>query len=328
MARVDGLTSAAVPVEILALDGTGAPVTQVGTFSVGLYFGVTRASDGYAWDFSSSTFKATPAAALDALAEYSASRVPGLFHYPGGWTPPSDDTYSITISQVPGSPVVANVPAFFDLFIGPEVGQAQPQRVLTYTLGQSDPLIAWYERIATFTGEDLPAGVSSGSIPVIDVTAGAAANLVDDLVPMVDELRNELHADMGIRQFRLYHVHAQWSGGLVGVGAKTITTISEILPAPRLVMADTHHLTEGGLQEIGVGTLSEVSLSYSEAQLLGKPMAPGAEFFYLTVDGLGQGVQRRVFIPQDHPWPDREKTIGWKFRVRRVDGPPNVAVVA
>jgi hypothetical protein len=279
VARIDGLTSASVPVEIVALDGTGAAVTQGGTFLVGLQVGITRASDGMSWDFADSTFKASPTTAAAALTEYSASKVPGLFHLVNGWTPPDDDTYTFTISQVGGTPAVANVPATRTLFVGPEIGAA--------TMGN---------------------------------------NLVDELAVVADDLRDELHADFGVRQWSVYHIHARWSGGLVGVGSKSVTTISELIPSPKLVLEDTHTLTEGGLQETGLSTISEVSLTYSEDQLLGKPMVAGAEFFYVAVDKLGQGIQRRIFIPNDHPFPDRENTIGWTFNLRRVDGPPNVAV--
>ena len=279
MARVSGLSSAAVPIEIVALDGDGDAVTSSGTFLVGLYVGITRASDGLSFDFSDDTFKSAPVTALEALTEYSASKVAGLFHLDGGFTPPQADTYTFTISQVGGSFVVANVPM-----------------TKTFVSGQ-------------FTG-----------------TATMQDNLVDDLAVVADSLRDELHVDFGVRQFQCYLVKASWSGGHVGVGAKTVSYVKEIIPSPRVVLKDRHDLTEGGLQETGIATLTEISLTYSQADLLGEPMATGEEFHYLLVDRLGQGVSRRVFIPQDHPWPDREKNIGWEVKVRRVDTPPNVAV--
>lgn len=279
MARVSGLSSAAVPIEIVALDGDGDAVVSSGTFLVGLYVGITRASDGYAYDFSTSTFKAVPTTALGALTEYSASKVAGLFHLVGGFTPPIADTYTFTISQVGGSFAVANVPM-----------------VKTFVSGD-------------FTG-----------------TATMQDNLVDDLAVVADSLRDELHTDFGVRQYQCYLAKASWSGGHVGVGAKTVSYVKELIPSPRVVLIDRHDLTEGGLQETGTAKLTEISLTYSQADLLGEPMATGEEFHYLLVDRLGQGVSRRVFIPQDHPYPDREKNIGWEVLIRRVDNPPNVAV--
>lgn len=279
MARVSGISSNAVPVEIVALDAAGAPVTQNGTFSVGLYVGVTRASDGFAFDFADDTFKASPAAALDALTEYSANKVPGLFHYVGGWTPPASDTYTLTISQVPGSPTVANVPLVKTLVVGDFIG-----------------------------------------------TATMGTNLVDEIAVIADELRDDLHTEFGVRQWDCYLAKAVWSGGVVGSGAKSINYVKKLVPSPRVKLTDRHDLTEGGLQETGTATLREVSLTYSQADLLGEPMAAGEEFFYVLVDALGQGLVRRTFIPQDHPFPDRENNIGWEVRIRRVDNPPNVAV--
>lgn len=281
MARVSGLSSGAVPVELVALNGAGVAVTSTGTFTQGLAVKIQRASDSYWWDFSDSTFKASPTTLWGNLTEYSATKVAGLCHLVGGWTVPADDTYTFTINQPAGGLAVANVPATQILVVGDCVGLA--------TMG---------------------------------------TNLVDEIAPIADSLRDELHADFGVRQFRCYLLKAIWSGGRVGLGAKRISYIKELIPAPRVKLDDRHDLTPGGLQESGIATLTEVSLTYTQAQLLGEPMAAGEEFFYLLVDGLGQGISRRVFVPQDHPWPDREKDIGWQVKIRRVDLPPNVAVAA
>ena len=275
--RVSGISTTAVPVEFIALDGSGAPVVQPGTFTLGLRASVVRDSDGFGWDFAASAFAAVPSISTAALTEYSASKVPGLHGLVGGWVPPADDLYTFTVSQVGGAVSVANVPLAFTLFVGPEVGAS--------TMG---------------------------------------TNLVDELAVVADSLRDELHADMGVRQFRCYIAKAKWSGGKVGVGSKRITYVTEIVPSPRVVLDDQHSLTQGGVQETGTATLTEISLTYSQAQLLGEPMAAGDEFFYLLTDRLGQGLSRRVFIPQDHPWTDREQDIGWMVKVRRVDTPPLV----
>lgn len=279
MARVSGLASAAVPVEIVALNGAGTAVTSSGTFTHGLWAKVQRASDSFWYDFSDSTFKASPTTLRGAMTEYGATKVPGLVHLASGWTVPADDTYYITIEQIAGGVTVANVP-------------------VTYTLVVGD-----------YTG-----------------TATMGSNLVDELAVVADSLRDELHVDMGVRQFCCFLVKAIWSGGKVGLGSKRLSYIKELIPSPKVVLTDRHDLTEGGIQETGTAKLTEISLTYTQAQLLGEPMAAGEEFFYLLTDRLGQGNSRRTFIPQDHPFPDREKNIGWEVKVRRVDNPPNVAV--
>jgi hypothetical protein len=279
MARVDGLSSAAVPVEIVALNGAGAAVTSSGTFTHGLWVKVQRASDALWYDFADGTFKDSPTTLRAALTEYSVTKVPGLCHLVGGWTPTADDTYSLIIEQIAGGVTVANVPMTKTLVVGEFVG-----------------------------------------------SSAMGDNLVDEIAVIADELRDDLHSEFGVRQWRCYVTKSVWSGGRVGVGARTVSYVKEMLPSPKVALVDRHDLTEGGLQETGTATLKEISLTYSQADLLGEPMAAGEDFHYLLVDGLGQGISRRTFIPQDHPYPDRENNIGWEVKIRRVDNPPNVAV--
>lgn len=279
MARVDGLSTAAIPVEIAAVDSLGTPVTSSGTFAPALVAAITRASDGYTYDWSDATFKASPSQGTRALVEVDATSWPGLWHVAAGFTPAADDTYTLTITRT-GGLSVANVPLANTLFVGELVG--------TSVLG---------------------------------------TNLVDDLVPMIDELRGDLYADMGVRQYRIYQVRRIWSGGAVGVGACRVAYVRELVPSPLLELDDSHSLTEGGLQATGTATLSEVSLAYTQDQLLGEPLSYGEEFHYLAVDAHGQGLSRRVFIPQDHPVPHRADdtdAAGWRVKVRLVDTPPNV----
>ena len=274
MTRVSGVTTSAVPVEILAKGSDDAPVTGV----LGLYVTITRESDGLAYDFHDGTFKASPVTLTGDLVEVDAVNLPGLYHLPGGFTVPGDDTYAFVIDGVL-SPVnlVDNLPQSSTLVVGPLVGAA--------TLG---------------------------------------ANLVDDLAPTIDALRADLHAQFGVRQFAVRQIRREWSGASVGVGAAAITEVMTLSPAPKVTIDDTHTLTPGGLQATGTVTFEEVSLSYSQDQLLGQPMAANEEFFYAIDDALGQGLERRLAIPQDHPVTDREGAIGWKLVTRLVDRGPLV----
>lgn len=277
--RVDGVIGTAVPVEIAAVDALGAPVTSVGTFLLNnLYVAITRASDGYGWDFTLGDFYEVPTTPQAALTEVSVTKYPGLCHLASGWPyPPEDaDSYTFTITQEGASAVpVANVPYSWTMYVGSLFGNA--------VLG---------------------------------------SNLVDDLVPVADELREELHADFGVRQFSVRVIRKLWSGARGGLGAARIDHISEIVPAPRVRLLDNHVLTEGGLQEVGAAVVDEISLTYSESQLVGGShgdLAVAEEFFWRFDDRIGQGVTQRVYIPQDHPWPDREKNIGWEIKLRRDD---------
>jgi hypothetical protein len=272
MTRVDGVSTTAVPFEIIALDASTLPLNNL----TNLYGSISRTSDGAYWDFASSAFSLTPSISQYALS--FTSTVDGLYQIPSGWVPPDGiaTTYALNVTQT--SPFsVAGLPT------------------------------------STFVITSLaPSGASLGT------------SLVDSLVTMVDDLRYTLNSDMGVRQFRVWTIRRKWSGQYVGEGALAVTQVTEIIPPPRVVLTDTHNLTEGGLQETGTAELHEVSLAASEADLLGFPVAANEEFFYVLRDALGQGVSTRLYIPQDHPWPDREKEIGWIVKLRRVDLPPNV----
>jgi hypothetical protein len=273
VARVDGVSTNAVPVELIPLDGSG---DVVGSLS-NLFAAVARSSDGFQYDWDDGTFKASPTTATALMVD---SGDQGIYHLAAGWTVPAltvAETYAFTVDQVGAPASVANVPATWTMGAGPLTG-----------------------------------------------TATLADNLVDDLVPLVDELRADLYADFGVRQFSTSVVRKVWSGAEVGSGSVKVTRLQYLTPPPDVVLEDTHSLTPGGLQATGTATLHEVSLSYTQNQLLGEPLAYNEEHQFLVVDALGQGIARRLFIPQDHPMTDRTDGIGWDVKIRLVDTPPNV----
>lgn len=279
--RVNGCDSNNVPVELKALHnglvGTFMHPELVGTNVTGLtnlFASVTRASDGYRYDWSDATFKAAPVTVNQQLTEIAN----GLYHVPAGLAHGlAADTYTIAYAQTGDPQNVANLPRSTTLVIG------------------------------TLTG-----------------TATLGDNIVDGLVAVADELRSELNAMAGVRQYKVRQLRRQWSGTYVGEGACAVTQLRTLSPDPKVKLNDTHELTEGGLQASGTTDLSEISLTYTQNQLLGEPLAANEEFFYRLDDGLGQGVSRRLYIPQDHPETDRSKTIGWQVTLRMVDLPPTV----
>ena len=276
MARVDGLATAYVPVEFLALDSEDQPIDSVGTFVLSnIVVAISRASDGYVYDWSTGAFAETPVTPSAALEAYNTDEYPGLFHVAAGWLPPGDDTYSFAYSQDGSPAVVANLPASRTLVVGEYVG-----------------------------------------------TATIGTNLVDELVSVADELREELHADMGVRQFRVYGVRGEWSGATHGYGSHAITEVYEFIPSPLVMLADKRSLEPGGLMDQGTCKLKEISLTYTQAQILGEPAAD-EDWHIVVVDGLGQGISRRVFLPQDDPETDRDGDIGWSVTLR-LDSPHNV----
>lgn len=95
--------------------------------------------------------------------------------------------------------------------------------------------------------------------------------LAGRLVPVADRLRN-LKARFGIRPYRVFMVHAAWSGGKRGVGTQQITSRREILPVPRVRDIDSvsRNLRATGLTEEGDLVIDEISAKYAEDDLMGR----------------------------------------------------------
>lgn len=152
-------------------------------------------------------------------------------------------------------------------------------------------------------------------------SAVLGTNLVDELVPMVDELKGDLYRDMGVRQYRTYLVRRVWSGARRGEGTVTVLSRTELTPAPRVSFGGLRNQLEPqGLLEEGAARLTEVSLTYTEAELTGKPLAANEEFFFKLIDAHGQASKTRFFTPTDAPLEvDREKDIGWRVSLKRFE---------
>ena len=145
-------------------------------------------------------------------------------------------------------------------------------------------------------------------------TAILGDNLIDDLMPDVDDLRGDLNADFGTRPFDCQTVLRTWLGdsGMEGDGdfRDVITTIT---PAPRVEQWDGYKwvLLAAGVHEDGIIRVSEVSLTYTWAELTGGTLEKNQQFFYRLVDAHGQGQEDRILRQSKPPFVDREKTIGW-----------------
>ena len=157
-------------------------------------------------------------------------------------------------------------------------------------------------------------------------SATIGTNLVDSLLSVVDDLRGSLHPDMGVRQWRVFRRTRTWSGARRGAG--TFTDVDfEILPQP-LVRVDAnsaqtdklrYELQQAGLNEEGGVALSEISLTYTEDELTGRPIADNAEVFYVLRDAHGQEIRDRYYTLAEPPMPDRVKTIGWLMKLTIAD---------
>ena len=146
--------------------------------------------------------------------------------------------------------------------------------------------------------------------------------LVDDLVTdVIDGLRGDLHPQFGIRAYRVYTVLRQWSGGQVGRGTATDTVV-ELDPQP-LVEAWNglrFQLRDCGLDELGEVRVREVSLTYTEAELIGpKPLPAGAQWFIRIGEAHGQANRDKHFLHTKPPYVDRERDMGWILWLRSAE---------
>lgn len=153
-------------------------------------------------------------------------------------------------------------------------------------------------------------------------SAPRGSNLVDDLLPDIDGLRGDLHADFGVRPFRVYTVRRAWSGTMVGEGTAT-DTVAEITPAPRVLTWDGYEfdLTHGGIVSKGELKLTEVSLTYTHTEITGGTLAQNVQWFIRIDEGHGQGQPSRYYVHAKPPFPDREKDIGWVIWLRAAQVP-------
>lgn len=149
-------------------------------------------------------------------------------------------------------------------------------------------------------------------------------NLIDSLIPDMDDLKAQLFADFGIRQYRVFVCRRQWSGtrrGETATGAPNPWTQTEIelIPPPEVIDNRKRKAEAFGTVEIGDITLKDVSLSYSQNQLTGADADSRTDIFYKVIDGQGQGARPQYYTLANPPVADRMKTIAWVIELNRAE---------
>lgn len=158
---------------------------------------------------------------------------------------------------------------------------------------------------------------------------GGSADLDDEILvdsfvtDIVDSLRRDLHGAFGVRPYRLSLVKRQWSGELPGEGTMT-ETITEFDPPPKVVYNWGSYQVMKMKQEAcgldikGDIEVTEVSLSYTEAELGFGIYEPGVEVFLMLTEGHGQKSAPKYFTHSRPPYIDREKDIGWCLTLKYI----------
>lgn len=143
--------------------------------------------------------------------------------------------------------------------------------------------------------------------------------LVDSLVTdVIDGLRGELHPAFGVRAYRVFTVLESWTGPSIGQGTKSVSE-TEIDPQPFVEVWNglRFDLAECGIDEVGEVRLREVSLTYTEAELVGPTPLPTNQRWLIKIsEAHGQANRDRYFVHTKPPYVDREKDMGWVMWLR------------
>lgn len=163
------------------------------------------------------------------------------------------------------------------------------------------------------------------AVPVLigDATLNPSV-LVDSLVPsVIDGLRETLHPAFGVRAYRVYRVVRTWGGRVVGEGTST-DSAHELRPQPRVNHFNGVKYVQAtcGIRELGDVMLTEVSLTYTDAQLTGQPLTARQDLFYVLGEAHGQASPLRLWALTAPPFIDRERDMGWVLHLRRVEAAP------
>jgi len=176
---------------------------------------------------------------------------------------------------------------------------------------------------------DLPALAHALDSPEPGQVRGTLASR---LVPVVDSIRS-LNSKFGIRPYRVFMVHSQWTGGEPGVGYENITSRIEITPTPRIKDMDAVNtiMRETGLTEEGDVEVDQISARFTEDDLTGRtpdlndpnlPRTTGAafDFYWEVVENRGQSPNAviRRFNPRNVPGLSRDG-FQWKITLIKQD---------
>lgn len=117
---------------------------------------------------------------------------------------------------------------------------------------------------------------------------------LDAISSIVDDVRATVHEALGSRTYRVEIVTRRWSGDAVGVGTAH-EHVLEFKPRPLVARISRDRLGPAGREQAGDLRLTEVSLSYSTAEL--QPVVdPAMEVAYRVTDTAGQGQKPMFYV--------------------------------
>lgn len=140
------------------------------------------------------------------------------------------------------------------------------------------------------------------------------SNVLDNcLLDIADCIRGCVNETFGTREYRVYSVVRTYT--MDRQDGYYSDNILELLPAPKV-----EFLSPNGFEMIGTGKttkgsikITELSLLYSEDQILPQNLDNNQKHFIKLVDRHGENARERYFHISNVPVMDRHKTIGWIF---------------
>lgn len=150
--------------------------------------------------------------------------------------------------------------------------------------------------------------------------------MADCLVSVADDIRGAVHGALGTRPYAVATVLRVWSGSRRGEGIPQLTvTAIEPTPMVEALGANIHRPT--GQDEEGEIMVSEISQTYTEAELYHRqgPLRDNEEFYWRIQEGHGLGASTRWYIPSSPPKARRgdmgSDEADWTIELRRVEDP-------
>jgi hypothetical protein len=144
-------------------------------------------------------------------------------------------------------------------------------------------------------------------------------DIVTKLSKIADGIRGKIHSSFGTRPYKVFLVATRWTEGDRGEGYETLLWEREVKPTPLVTGMDGLEaaLTATGREEDGDVTLSEISLSLSEAEvswLTDEEALPKGESRFYEIR-RANGKRRRYTIASAPEYDTG--TFGWKIRLSK-----------
>jgi hypothetical protein len=141
--------------------------------------------------------------------------------------------------------------------------------------------------------------------------------LVDHLSPMLDRVR-AIPSRLGVQPYRVFLLTTRWSENEYGEGTESLVSETEITPPPLVELGVTIDFRPFGADCSGKLVLSQISLRYSEEELV--PTVPEGTQFYFEVRRT-DGANRVRAFPDTKPVRNGKKGLGWSLQCQISDMP-------